>query len=156
MMLIFSKLKLTFCMTIKSSLRFERVNKVECDFSHWQISSFVCPWNTTWHYFYPTNPKARAKIADIENEVYCSSLPFSCHSPLFPGHALIFSLAFHFRVIPAIWKPGTDGVEAMKNTTLCKLHKVPNEILCITYLLWIIALCVLVSKGAVCFTVNAV
>ena len=41
-------------------------------------------------------------MVDIENKVYCSSLPFSYHSPLFPDHALIFSRAFHFRVIPAI------------------------------------------------------
>ena len=132
MTLISSKLKLTFCMTIKSSFRFERINKVECDFSHWQIFSFVCLWNTTWHCFYPTNPKAGAKMVDIENKVYCSSLPFSYHSPLFPDHALIFSRAFHFRVIPAIWEPGTDSVEAMKNTTLCKRHKVSNEI-CVHY-----------------------
>ena len=43
MTLIFSKLKLTFCMTIKSSFSFERINNVECDFSQWQIFSFVCP-----------------------------------------------------------------------------------------------------------------
>ena len=31
----------TFCMTIKSSFCFERMNKVDRDFSHWQILSFV-------------------------------------------------------------------------------------------------------------------
>ena len=37
----------TFCVTIKSSFLFERINKVYRDFSHWQILSFVGPWNTT-------------------------------------------------------------------------------------------------------------
>ena len=127
MMLVFSKLKLTFCMTIKSSFSFERINKVECDFSHWQIFSFVCPWNTTWHCFYPTNPKARGKMVGIVNNAYCSSLPFSYHSPLFPDHEIIFSRAFHFGVIPTAWEPGTGSEEAIKNATLCKLHKVSNE-----------------------------
>ena len=65
-------------------------------------------------------------MADIENKVYCSSLSFSYHSPLFPNHALIFSCAFHFRVIPTVREPETDSVEAIKNTTLCELHKVFN------------------------------
>ena len=30
-------------MTIKSSFRFDRMNKLDHDFSHWQILSFVCP-----------------------------------------------------------------------------------------------------------------
>ena len=33
-------------MTIKSSFRFEGINKVYSDFSLWQILSFVGPWNT--------------------------------------------------------------------------------------------------------------
>ena len=36
----------TLCMTIKSSFRFEGINKVYSDFSHWQILSFVGPWST--------------------------------------------------------------------------------------------------------------
>ena len=35
------------------------------------IHSFA-PWNTTWHCFYPSNPKVRAKMADIVNKVYCA------------------------------------------------------------------------------------
>ena len=35
------------------------------------IYSFA-PWNTTWHCFYPINPKVRAKMADIVNKVYCA------------------------------------------------------------------------------------
>ena len=29
-------------------------------------------WNTTWHCFYPINPKVRAKKAGIVNKVYCA------------------------------------------------------------------------------------
>ena len=71
-------------------------------------------------------------MAGIENRVYCSSLPFSYHRPLFLDLALIFSRAFHFRVIPTVREPGTDNEEAIKNTTLCKLHKVSNKI-CVHY-----------------------
>ena len=155
-MLIFSKLKLTFCMTIKSSLRFERVNKVECDFSHWQISSFVCPWNTTWHCFYPTNPKAGAKMVDIENKVYCSSLPFSTTAPFSQTTHSYFRVPFIFassllseNLEQIVWKQ-------WRILRCVKFIRCPTKYVCITYLLWIIALCVLVSKGAVCFTVNAV
>ena len=35
--------KCTFCMTIKSSSRLERINKLERDNSYWQILSLVCP-----------------------------------------------------------------------------------------------------------------
>ena len=35
--------KCTFCMPIKSSPRLERINKLERDYSYWQILSVVCP-----------------------------------------------------------------------------------------------------------------
>ena len=35
--------KRIFCMTIKSSSRLERINKLEGDNSYWQILSLVCP-----------------------------------------------------------------------------------------------------------------
>ena len=39
---------------------------------YWHVLSLVCPqpWNTTWHCFYPMDPKARAKIAGIVNKFY--------------------------------------------------------------------------------------
>ena len=35
-----------------------------------QFYLLFAPWNTTWHYFYPVNPKARAKMVGIVNNVY--------------------------------------------------------------------------------------
>ena len=32
--------------------------------------TFLPSWETTWHWFYPINAKARAKMADIVNKVY--------------------------------------------------------------------------------------
>ena len=32
-----------FCMTMKSSSRFDRINKLNCDYSYWKILSLVCP-----------------------------------------------------------------------------------------------------------------
>ena len=52
----------TLCSAIKSSSRF--------DYLYWQIYLLFPPWNTTWHGFYPINPKARAKMAGILNKVY--------------------------------------------------------------------------------------
>ena len=40
---------------------------------YWQILSLVCPWNTTWHSFYPFDPRAQAKMAGIVNKVYCGT-----------------------------------------------------------------------------------
>ena len=68
--------KRIFCMTIKSSSRLERINKLEGDNSYWQILSLVCPLKyhvfrgisrskkkyiyITWHCFPPIIPKALA------------------------------------------------------------------------------------------------
>ena len=59
-------------MTIESSSRFDRINKLDRDYWYWHVLSLVCPqpWNTTWHCYYSMDPKARAKIAGIVNEVY--------------------------------------------------------------------------------------
>ena len=70
----------TFCITMKSSSRFDRINKLHRDFSYWQILSLVCPWNTTWvHSLYLIDPRARAKMAGIVNKVYYSC--YTTHSP---------------------------------------------------------------------------
>ena len=60
-------------MTIESSSRFARINKLDRDYWYCHVLSRVCPqpWNTTWHCYYFMDPKARAKIArGILNEVY--------------------------------------------------------------------------------------
>ena len=41
--------------------------------------NLIAPWNTTWHCFYPINPKARAKMADIVNKVIVLVLTSSWH-----------------------------------------------------------------------------
>ena len=43
---------------LKSLLRFKRINKLDHDYSYWEILSMFAPWHTTWHWFYPNNPKA--------------------------------------------------------------------------------------------------
>ena len=60
---------------------FDRINKLDRDYSYWQILSLVCPWNTTWHSFYPIDLRARAKMAGIVNKVYSSC--YATHSPSF-------------------------------------------------------------------------
>ena len=59
-------------MTIESSSRFDRINKLDHDYWYWHVLSLVCPqpWNTTWHCYYSMDPKARAKIAGIVNKFY--------------------------------------------------------------------------------------
>ena len=59
-------------MTSKSSSRFDRINKLDRDYWYWHVLSLVCPqpWNTTWHCYYPMDPKARATIAGIVNKFY--------------------------------------------------------------------------------------
>ena len=52
----------TFCTTTKSFSRFE--------ISIGNVGHLFAPWNTTWHCFYPINPKGRAQIAGIVNKVY--------------------------------------------------------------------------------------
>ena len=55
---------------VKLPYRFERINKIDRDYSYRDILSLVCPWNTAWHFFYPINTRARAKIVGIVNKVY--------------------------------------------------------------------------------------
>ena len=59
-------------MTIESSSRFDRINKLDRDYWYCHVLSLVCPqpWNTTWHCYYSMDPKGRAKIAGIVNKVY--------------------------------------------------------------------------------------
>ena len=59
-------------MTIESSSRFDRINKLDRDYWYCHVLSLVCPqpWNTTWHCYYSMDPKGRAKIGGILNEVY--------------------------------------------------------------------------------------
>ena len=46
--------------TLISSSRFDKIHKLDRDYSYWQILSLVCPRNTTWHCVYPINPKIRS------------------------------------------------------------------------------------------------
>ena len=58
-------------MTIKSSLTFEKINKLDRDLTT-RIDKFChlfAPWNNMWHYFYPINPEALAKMAGIGNTI---------------------------------------------------------------------------------------
>ena len=57
---------------IKSPPRFERINKLDRDYSYWQILSLVCPLKykcTTWHCLFPINPKAHAKMSHWKTAV---------------------------------------------------------------------------------------
>ena len=58
-------LNCTFCMTIKSSSRFDRIGKINGDYTYWQILSLVCPLKHRVTFFYPIGPKANAMIARI-------------------------------------------------------------------------------------------
>ena len=51
---------------------FERINELDTDYSYCKILTLFAPWNTTWHCFYPINPKAHVKMAPIVNKVYWS------------------------------------------------------------------------------------
>ena len=55
------KIALSFWGEKKNSTAITRISK----FYH-----LFAPWDTTWHCFYPSNPKARAKMAGIVNKVY--------------------------------------------------------------------------------------
>ena len=59
---------------------FDRINKLDRNYSYWQILSLVCPlkYRVTQC---PIDPRARAKMAGIVNKVYCSC--YTTHSPLF-------------------------------------------------------------------------
>ena len=57
-------------MTMKSSSRFDRINKLDSITCIGKFYHLFAPWNTTWHSFYPIDPRARAKMADIVNKVY--------------------------------------------------------------------------------------
>ena len=60
-------------MTLKSSFRFARINKVDRDSLHSAFGKFYllfAPWNTTWHCFYPINSQMPAKMVGIVNNVY--------------------------------------------------------------------------------------
>ena len=59
--------------TMKTSSRFDGINKLDRDFSYWQILSLV---NTTCDSCYQAN------MAGIVNKVYCSCC--TTHSPSFP------------------------------------------------------------------------
>ena len=48
---------------------------------------------------------AKSRKRDQENK---TGRNCGATTPLFPDHALIFSRAFHFRVITTIWEPGTS------------------------------------------------
>lgn len=48
---------------------FKELKKFDRDHSYWQVLSLFCLWNTTWHYSYPINTKARAKMVVIMNKV---------------------------------------------------------------------------------------
>ena len=55
--------QLTFWMTMKTnSTAITRIGRVYHLFSS---------WHTSWHRFYPIDPRARAKMAGIVNNVYC-------------------------------------------------------------------------------------
>ena len=58
-------LNCTFCMTIKSSSRFDRIGKINRDYTYWQILSLVCLLKHRVTFFYPIGPKARATMARI-------------------------------------------------------------------------------------------
>ena len=48
-----------------------RESRNSTSISRTAIFSLLCfPWNTTWHFLYPNNPKARAKMTGIVNTVY--------------------------------------------------------------------------------------
>ena len=68
-----SKLKLYIIFARqKSSSHFGRMNTLDRDYLYWQILSLVCPTEkeNKWHCFFPINPKARVKMADIVNKGY--------------------------------------------------------------------------------------
>ena len=74
----------TFCRTIKLSSCFERINKLDHDHPNWPtLSHSFASWNIAWHWFYPIDPKARAraKMAGIVTKVYqrhCGIISLVC------------------------------------------------------------------------------
>ena len=43
---------------LKSLFCFKRINKLDRNYSYWEILFMFAPWHTTRHWFYPNNPKA--------------------------------------------------------------------------------------------------
>ena len=64
-----SKFELYILQDLNCRFVFERISKLDGDYSYWQILSLVSPWNTTWRGFNAINHKERGKMADILNEV---------------------------------------------------------------------------------------
>ena len=82
--------------SLKLSSRFGRINKLDCEYSYWQILSLVCP--VQYHLtsrFYPIIPKARGKIAGVVNKVYS---PFShrLQCTLFPPKTFCLTIVSNF------------------------------------------------------------
>ena len=63
-----------FCLTIKSSSRYEKINKLDRDYLYWQTLSLVCPMKYDVTSLLYDHPKARAKMASIVNKVYSDTI----------------------------------------------------------------------------------